>query len=251
MIIIIQSDIFWTDPSQFCNDLDLDWTLGLSCQEGVVVHRLPELDYLLIFSVCLCEGPAMWRIGLKRCFFQPRAALSTLSHATKSWSHSRNVFGAMCVVGGLASYQQYTAHASWDGDNEDPDVETVYLKTPLSKEALYTQPSDQSRLKIFSGSANRDLALEVALKLNTQLGRVSCSTYNDGETRVELHDNVRGNDIYIIQPTCSPTADNMMELLFMISTFRRASAARITAVIPYFGYARQVSSTTTTSIPGG
>jgi ribose-phosphate pyrophosphokinase len=95
-------------------------------------------------------------------------------------------------------------------------------------------------MKIFSGTANLPLSQEIAAELGVQLGDLSVKTYADGEIGIQIHENVRGKDIYIIQPTCPPGVnDNLMELILLVSTMRRASARKITAVIPYFGYARQ------------
>lgn len=95
-------------------------------------------------------------------------------------------------------------------------------------------------LKIFSGRANVELAKEIADKLGVELGRISIKCYADGEIGIQVMDNVRGKDVYLIQPTCPPGVnDHLVELLLMISTMRRASAGKISAVIPYYGYARQ------------
>ena len=94
-------------------------------------------------------------------------------------------------------------------------------------------------MKIFSGSAHRDLALRICKSIGVPLGDAVVSSFPDGETRVKINENIRGRDIYIVQPTCPPTNQNLMELLIMIDAARRASAYRITAVMPYFGYARQ------------
>ena len=96
-----------------------------------------------------------------------------------------------------------------------------------------------SKLMLFTGNAHPKLAADIARELNTQVGSADVTKFSDGEIAVEIHENVRGKDVFIIQPTCSPTNSNLMELLFIADAMRRASAARITAVIPYFGYARQ------------
>lgn len=96
-----------------------------------------------------------------------------------------------------------------------------------------------SNFKIFAGNSNPILANKVAAELNIPLGNIDVSTFSDGEIRVEINENVRGTDIYLIQSTCSPTNDNLMELVIMADAFRRASARSITAIVPYFGYARQ------------
>mmetsp|Transcript_18757 Transcript_18757/g.26448 ORF Transcript_18757/g.26448 Transcript_18757/m.26448 type:complete len:412 (-) Transcript_18757:39-1274(-) len=94
-------------------------------------------------------------------------------------------------------------------------------------------------LKIFSGNANPSLAKEIASYLGINLGKLTAGRFADGEVNVMVHENVRGKDVYIIQPTCMPVNENLVELLLMVSTMRRASARRITVVIPYYGYARQ------------
>jgi ribose-phosphate pyrophosphokinase len=92
---------------------------------------------------------------------------------------------------------------------------------------------------IFSGSANPSLAHRMCTRLGLPLGAAKVSRFSDGEIRVEIEQNVRGRDVYLVQSTCSPTNDNLMELLIMAEACRRASAGRVTAVMPYFGYARQ------------
>lgn len=92
---------------------------------------------------------------------------------------------------------------------------------------------------IFSGNANRELAERIVEHLNLPLGKALVGTFSDGETMVEIQENVRGRDIFVIQSTSNPSNDNLMELIIMADALRRASAARITAVVPYFGYARQ------------
>lgn len=96
-----------------------------------------------------------------------------------------------------------------------------------------------STIKIFSGNANRDLAEKICKELGEPLRDSSAGKFSDGETTVSLNETVRGADVFIIQPTCPPTNDNLMELLIIIDALKRASAGRINAVIPYYGYARQ------------
>lgn len=95
------------------------------------------------------------------------------------------------------------------------------------------------RFCIFTGNANPELALEIARVVDTPVSEARVSRFSDGETFCEIRENVRGMDTFIVQPTCSPVNDNIMELLIMIDALRRASAETITAVIPYYGYARQ------------
>ncbi len=94
-------------------------------------------------------------------------------------------------------------------------------------------------MMVFSGNANKALSEGIVRKLNMRLGMASVGRFSDGEIVVEIEENVRGKDVFVIQPTCSPTNENLMELLVMIDALKRASALRITAVIPYYGYARQ------------
>ncbi len=96
-----------------------------------------------------------------------------------------------------------------------------------------------AELKIFSGNAHQTLTGRVLDWLRMDLGNADVGRFSDGEVTVEIHENVRGKDVFVIQPTCAPTNDNLMELIVMADCLHRASASRITAVIPYFGYARQ------------
>src|SRR5215208_8303086 len=95
------------------------------------------------------------------------------------------------------------------------------------------------RMRVFTGNANPKLAEAVCRHLNISLGRCIVGRFSDGEVMVELLENVRGRDVFILQSTCVPTNDNLMEILVMTDALKRASAGRITAAIPYFGYARQ------------
>ncbi|HOD35921.1 MAG TPA: ribose-phosphate pyrophosphokinase [Syntrophales bacterium] len=95
------------------------------------------------------------------------------------------------------------------------------------------------RIRIFSGNSNPKLAGDICANLSVHLGKAGVTTFSDGETRVEIDENVRGTDVFIIQSTCPPVNTHIMELLIMIDAMKRASADRITAVIPYYGYARQ------------
>jgi len=101
-----------------------------------------------------------------------------------------------------------------------------------------TEVSD-SKMMVFTGNANPELANAIVRRLQIPLGRAVVDKFSDGEIAVEILENVRGKDVFVVQPTCVPTNDNLMELLVMIDALKRASAERVTAVIPYFGYARQ------------
>ena len=102
-----------------------------------------------------------------------------------------------------------------------------------------TPNAAMDRLMVFTGNANPRLAQEVSRHLNLALGRAVVGKFSDGEVMVEVLENVRGKDVFVLQSTCAPTNDNLMELLVMVDALKRSSAGRITAAIPYFGYARQ------------
>jgi ribose-phosphate pyrophosphokinase len=102
-----------------------------------------------------------------------------------------------------------------------------------------TEHGDLSRLRLFTGSAHPELARKIASYLGVELGRMTCARFADGEVRLQVEESARGYDVFLIQPTCAPANENIMELLIMLDAFRRASARRITVVMPYYGYARQ------------
>src|SRR6185503_15476025 len=108
---------------------------------------------------------------------------------------------------------------------------------------------DRSTMAVFAGNANPQLAQDIARHLMVLLGRSSVGRFSDGETTVELLENVRGRDVFLVQSTSPPANDHLMELMLMADAFRRASSARITAVIPYFGYARQDRRPRATRVP--
>jgi hypothetical protein len=122
-----------------------------------------------------------------------------------------------------------------------PDGNLPILSEAEAKieEATRKAKQHSGGLKIFSGNGNMSLALEICRHLGVNLGKATVGRFADGEVNVVIHENVRGKDVYIVQPTCPPVNDNIMELLLMVSTLRRSSARRITVVIPYYGYARQ------------
>ncbi|MBL8059866.1 MAG: ribose-phosphate pyrophosphokinase [Chthonomonas sp.] len=100
-------------------------------------------------------------------------------------------------------------------------------------------PEDLSGMKLFVGNAHLELGKRVAKNLGIERGLMRCKQFSDGEIQLMIEESARGNDVFILQPTCAPTNDNLMELLIMLDAFRRASASRITVVMPYYGYARQ------------
>src|ERR1700731_901561 len=95
------------------------------------------------------------------------------------------------------------------------------------------------KLKVFSGRGNLPLAEKIAQALGDPLGKINLDNFPDGEIKVQIEEDVRGRDVFVVQPTCSPVNENIMELLIILDSLKRASAARITVVLPYYGYARQ------------
>jgi ribose-phosphate pyrophosphokinase len=123
----------------------------------------------------------------------------------------------------------------------DPVIRRFESSHPshISEAHHLTQDINVAHLMVFSGNANPGLARETARILGMSLGEAVVSRFSDGEINIQISENVRGRDVFIIQPTCAPTNDSIMELVLMADALRRASAGRITAVVPYFGYARQ------------
>ncbi|CAL9235631.1 unnamed protein product [Arabidopsis halleri] len=126
--------------------------------------------------------------------------------------------------------------------NGNPNIPIINERTlPKFLESARMEKSvsrTSTRLKLFSGTANPALAQEIAWYMGLELGKVNIKRFADGEIYVQLQESVRGCDVYLVQPTCTPTNENLMELLIMVDACRRASAKKVTAVIPYFGYAR-------------
>ncbi|KAK3218630.1 hypothetical protein Dsin_012600 [Dipteronia sinensis] len=124
-------------------------------------------------------------------------------------------------------------------ENGYPFVSTFSNDFLASKSHLdFTINKNDTRLRIFSGTANPALSQEIACYMGLELGKIKIKRFADGEIYVQLQESVRGCDVFLVQPTCPPANENLMELLVMIDACRRASAKNITAVIPYFGYAR-------------
>ncbi len=115
---------------------------------------------------------------------------------------------------------------------------TDFLSTSSNSDAI-EKVIAVSKMMVFTGNANPELAQKVVERLDIPMGKAQVGCFSDGEVSVEIQENVRGKDVFIIQSTCAPTNDNLMELIVFADAMRRASATRITAVIPYFGYARQ------------
>lgn len=127
----------------------------------------------------------------------------------------------------------FSAQTVPEGSNVFPSIRNPANEQGNEEMAAYDS------LMVFTGNANPELAANVVKHLDISLGRASVGKFSDGEIAVELLENVRGRDVFILQPTCAPTNDNLMEILTMADALKRASAGRITAAIPYFGYARQ------------
>jgi ribose-phosphate pyrophosphokinase len=124
---------------------------------------------------------------------------------------------------------------------------------PALQSSLPGHPDGESTVLfntvLFTGNANPVLAQEIATHLGVELGRAAVGRFSDGEVTVEIRQNVRARDVFVVQPTCSPTNEHLMELFIMVDALKRASARRITAVIPYFGYARQDRRPRSTRVP--
>ena len=122
-----------------------------------------------------------------------------------------------------------TSQTNQNGTRKEPWLRSKNCEKVTSPEKLF----------ICTGSANRPLAADIAKHLGTTLANAQVGRFSDGEINIQIKDNIRGKDVYIVQPTCPPVNENLMELLLLISTARRASAKQVTAVVPYYGYARQ------------
>jgi hypothetical protein len=146
---------------------------------------------------------------------------------------------AAAVFAGLASVAALaTVGINGNSANAEPEVVKDEDDVSFDGARFYIPTSEDSKIKIFSGNGNWHLANEISMNLGTQLGRAVVGRHADGEVKVSLLDSVRGQDVYVVQPLASPVNENLMELIFMVTTLRRASARKITAVVPYYGYSR-------------
>ena len=121
----------------------------------------------------------------------------------------------------------------------NPGDAALAITLPLPELSLTLPHEGISKVKVFSGRAHQELAEEIAQYLGTRLSPITIKNFSDGETYVKVEESVRGFDVFVVQPTCNPVNENLMELLVMIDALKRASANTITAIIPYYGYARQ------------
>src|SRR5215510_5592776 len=119
------------------------------------------------------------------------------------------------------------------------ETESKHQKTPPRPEHKAQRGRHDDKFKIFCGTANEPLTDEIGAFLGMERGKATVTRFSDGECYVQILENVRGSDVFVVQPTCFPVDEHLMELLFMVDAFKRASARRITTVIPYYGYARQ------------
>nr|CAB3468434.1 unnamed protein product [Digitaria exilis] len=161
----------------------------------------------------------------------PRRASSSFRAAAPRFRSPRCVLGSeqlRVVDGGKRKAGIESRGAVW----------TPKAPAPEARLAALPRDTPDSRMKIFSGTANRPLSQEIAAYLGVDLGKILIKRFADGEIYVQLQESVRGCDVFLVQPTCSPVNENLMELFIMIDACRRASARSITVVIPYFGYAR-------------
>ncbi|KXG20370.1 ribose-phosphate pyrophosphokinase 2, chloroplastic isoform X2 [Sorghum bicolor] len=174
--------------------------------------------------------------GTGSSFLSPRrsrsAASSTVRAAASRFRSPRSVLGSEQL--------RVAQEGKRMGGAAEPRAAVWTPKAPAPEARLAALPREprDSRMKIFSGTANRPLAQEIAAYLGVDLGKILIKRFADGEIYVQLQESVRGCDVFLIQPTCSPVNENLMELFIMIDACRRASARSITVVIPYFGYAR-------------
>lgn len=175
---------------------------------------------------------------IRKSFSTNRIVTQYICANTESEQFSSGFYKAVFVAFvslGVCVASVNTAHS--EGDQSDSDSE----KKSSDLISQYTKDFNRaaSGIKIFTGNSNKPLAKDIADHLGMSLGKITVGRFADGEVNVVINENVRGKDVYIIQPTTPPTNETLMELLLMISTMRRASARKITAIIPYYGYARQ------------
>lgn len=159
--------------------------------------------------------------------------------ANKRQTIAKAMFTSVCAVSAYHASTQAIAYAA-SPSTPSPSAPSQAKPVEFEKTIKEMFPSeDFSDMAIFSGRANPQLAQEISEVIGVPLGKITIKPFSDGEIGIQVSDNVRGKDVYLIEPTCPPVNDNLVELLLMISTMRRASARKITAVIPYYGYGRQ------------
>lgn len=186
------------------------------------------------------------------------ASNASSSQQQRKWNDTSSAFASIAAATlGFGSVATMALCEKSQADPQSQYAKGTYIHATSPDQILKEEASDITReeqrleeaasrakkhaggLKIFSGNGNLALSMEIARTLGINLGKATVGQFADGEVNIQIHENVRGKDVYVIQPTCPPVNNNLMELLLMISTLNRASARRITVVIPYYGYARQ------------
>lgn len=200
------------------------------------ISRIPELYWKgLNLDGGKWEGNCLDFNALRQGGFRQQHNYSSLN-PLKIQNSKRNQLGAVLASANAGA-------ATWNGRAVVPTMHSqhwngaAYGSQAIQELALRAERAD-NRLRIFSGTANPQLAQEIACYMGLELGAIKIKRFADGEIYVQLQESVRGCDVFLVQPTCPPANENLMELLIMIDACRRASAKNITAVIPYFGYAR-------------
>lgn len=147
---------------------------------------------------------------------------------------------SLLLATGLSSFCLYQHYYGFNNNliSQTKNENEQEIQDPLYRSKNKISLGDNHNVLIFSGTSNSDLAAEVAERLGHKLGSAKINRFADGECNIQIFESIRGKDIYIIQPTCPPVNENLVELLLMISTFKRTSARKITAIIPYYGYGR-------------
>lgn len=135
-------------------------------------------------------------------------------------------------------YNKYSNNYLFQSNKRNIEETADNKNNPLYRSKNKKPLDDNGNVLIFSGTSNKELAKEVAECLGHKLGNATIKRFADGECNIQIHESIRGKDIYIIQPTCPPVNESLVELLLLISTFKRTSARKITAIIPYYGYGR-------------
>jgi len=164
-----------------------------------------------------------------------RSTSNTVVAATVATATAGELIDVPSNIQGKGEAQTQTALLAVSPSEEEENNK----KEEKLEAAVQREKKHAGGLKIFSGNGNMALAADIAKILGVNLGKATVGSFADGEVNIMIHENVRGKDVYIVQPTCPPVNNNLMELLLMVSTLNRASARRVTVVIPYYGYARQ------------
>ena len=199
-----------------------------ACLSGVATVAFCEKnlqDPMTVYAVNAAKNEQLWKLAEKLDKEEAASVASAVNQGNQPIATQQNQEPGTYIAATSPTVQNPPS---------DMTVEEQRLEAAATKAKRHA-----GGLKLFSGNGNMGLSIEVAKVLGINLGKATVGRFADGEVNVMIHENVRGKDVYIIQPTCPPVNDNIMELLLMVSTLNRASARRITVVIPYYGYARQ------------